>query len=189
MRRYSYIKVLSLVFLGCMAIMVSGCRKKIKEDSAQTHFESGLNREDSVAVVNLIDKFFGYLESEDVYSAVAMLYKPDRESSTPYAEPLLLNNDEIERLVAQYGSLPVYDHKIDYIKFKESYLNEAKCTVVIQPEQGGLPAATMVYYLKPVNYLGGWVLCLMDSQSGDHTIVNNDDKDSLERHYQETVAR
>lgn len=186
MKRYTYVTLLSVMFLGGMLAMFSGCRKE-KSDNGQTSFEATLNNEDSVAVVNLIDKFFGELENGDVYSAVAMLYKINLDD--PYDAPLLLDNDEMETLVAQFKALPVYDHKIDYIKFNKSYLNEAKCTAVIQPAQDGQAAATMIYYLKPVSYLGGWVLCLMNTNSGDHTFVDNGDKDSLERHYQETVAR
>ena len=186
MKRYTYAMLLSVIFFGGMLIMLSGCRKE--KESTQTPFEARLNNEDSVAVVNLIDKFFGELENGDVYSAVAMLYKTDN-TADPYDKPVLLDNEEMETLVTQFKSIPVYEHKIDYIKFQESYLNEAKCTAVIRPAQDGQPAATMVYYLKPVNYLGGWVLCLMNTNTGDQPFVDNADKDSLERHYQETVAR
>lgn len=153
-----------------------------------TAFEERMTNEDSVAVVHLIDDFFGAIENGDLTTAVAMLYKTDNNAD-PYAEPQLLDNEEMAALKEQFTSLPVYGHKIDYIKFNKSYLNEVKCTAIISPAQDDIPAATTSYYFKPVNYLGAWLLCLMNTNTGDRPFVSNEDKDSLTRHYQEATQK
>ena len=45
------------------------------------------------------------------------------------------------------------------------YMNEVKCTIVMREADGTVPEAANKWYFKPVNYLGGWRLCLMDSNS------------------------
>ena len=182
MKRHYYFTISSIMLLGLLATFAC-CRNDAKQENGMSAFESSITNEDSVAVVNLVDQFFSYMEKGEVRAAVAMLYKTDKDEL--YGEPQLLDNDEMKLLATQLGAVPVYEHKIDYIKFNESYLNEVKCTVVIAPAQGNMSAATMSYYLKPVSYLGGWVLCLMNSGTGDNTFVDNADKDSLERSYQE----
>ena len=182
-----YIGYMSLLCV-IMALSVMGCRNDAKPESRMTAFERAITNADSVAVINLVDQFFGLLEQGQVRSAVAMLYKPDHDNPNPYAEPILLDNEEMASLSALFSAVPVYGHRIDYIKFSESYLNEVKCTAMLSPVTDDRPVATMSYYLKPINYLGGWVLCLMNSNTGDYTIVDNEDKDSLERQYQETTG-
>jgi hypothetical protein len=44
-------------------------------------------------------------------------------------------------------------------------MNEVKCTIVMREADGTVPEAANKWYFKPVNYLGGWRLCLMDSNS------------------------
>ena len=54
---------------------------------------------------------------------------------------------------------------INNIKFKTALMNEVKCTIVMREADGTVPEAANKWYFKPVNYLGGWRLCLMDSNS------------------------
>lgn len=150
-----------------------------------TDFEAAMTNEDSLAVVDLIDQFFVSLENGEVNSAVAMLYKVDPRDIEGKPEPL--DNEEMDELRTLFSTIPVYDYKIDYIKFYKRTLNEVKCTAIIQPTNDNTPSATISYYFKPVNYMGGWALCLMNSDSGNFTIVKNEDKDSLTEHYQEVV--
>lgn len=184
MKKFRYITVLVAMLLGSTLAVLYSCKGETKKEySGMTDFEAAMTNEDSVAIVNLIDDFFGALESGDLTTAVAMLYKTDNDSNL-YAEPELLDNEEMAMLKKQLSSMPVYDHKIDYIKFYESYLNEVKCTATISPSHDNVPAATTSYYFKPINYMGAWLLCLMNSNTGDSPFVSNEDKDSLTRHYQ-----
>ena len=171
-----------------MLLLFANCKGGEKENNnGMTRFEEVMTNEDSVAVTNLIDQFFSALENEQVNAAVSMLYKTD--NADPYAEPQPLGNEEMDSLCFLFTSIPVYEHRIDYIKFHESILNEVKCTAVISPAQDNHPAATMSYYFKPINSMGSWLLCLMNTNTGDRPFVRNADKDSLTRHYQEVTQK
>lgn len=93
--------------------------------------------------------------------AVAMLYKAD--PSDVWGEPLQLDNEEMRQVKQTLGCFPVLRYQIDYIKFQSAVKNEVKCTIVMREAEGELPAVTNRWYFKPMNYLGGWRLCMMDS--------------------------
>lgn len=170
-------------FVLAFAVLLGSCKsdKKKEANVGMPPFEETLSNKDSVEAVKIIDDFFAYLERGEVTEAVATLYKTDRKD--PYGEPQLLDNDEIRRVTAIFNSLPFVSHRIDYIKFSQSYDNEAKVTVVMQKAEGDTPEATTVFYLKPVEYMGRWLLCLKDSNTGDMSIVKPDKRDSVARHY------
>lgn len=189
MKKYKNIYSRSIVFsamlLVFMSLLLVNCKGTKEENNGMTDFEAAMTNEDSLAVVDLIDQFFVALENGEVNSAVAMLYKVDPRDMN--GTPEVLDNEEMENLRTLFASIPVYEHKIDYIKFYNRILNEVKCTAILQPAHDNVPSATMSYYFKPINSMGTWVLCLMNSDSGNFTIVKNEDKDSLTEHYQEIV--
>ena len=45
-----------------------------------------------------------------------------------------------------------------------------------------------VFYFKPIDYLGKWKLCMIDSHNGDRPVVEHAKKDSMQREY-ETETR
>ena len=95
--------------------------------------------------------------------AVSMLYKLDPEDA--WNEPLQLSNEEMSNVVCMLKQIPVLSYRINNIKFKTALMNEVKCTIVMREADGTVPEAANKWYFKPVNYLGGWRLCLMDSNS------------------------
>lgn len=174
--------IASVLWLACLAsLFVCSCKETKTEKSGKTKFEEVLTSEDSTAVVSAINMFFEYCESERVMEAVALLYK--QNPNDHYAEPELLDNDEMERMFKIFSSFPIISHKIDYIKFRETYENEAKVTATIAEAQGDMPEVKTVFYFRPFNFLGGWRLCIVDSNSNTGTIVDNSAKDSLTRSY------
>lgn len=166
------------------AFLLVGCKDKPKQTD-KTGFELNLTNEDSTNVVNLVNTFFECAENGRYDEAAAMLYEDNVD--TVYAEPQPLDNEHIAKVKQMLSSLPIIRHEINYVKFKETYSNEVKCTAIIAEAKGDMPEIKTVFYFKPIDYLGSWKLCLIDSYNGDHTIVNNADQDSLTDKYNTQV--
>ena len=176
-------KTFLLIFCTTIgAVVVAGCRRE-KAAPRQTEFESGLTNADSAAVVHLADVFFEYLEREAYEDAAAMLYKIDLNDV--HAEPQVLDQEEMQAAAQSFAVARYYGHRVDYIKFSQRFLNEMRCSAIVYPAADGMPEVTLSYYFKPVEYLGGWVLCLMNSDTGDQTFVKDSERDSLTRLFNE----
>lgn len=175
-------KNLLYLFLLTLPLFLTTCKEKKKEVIQQTIFEQNMEEKDTIAILNVVDKFFGYLKEGRPTDAAGMLYM--KHPQKPYDEPELLDNEQLQKAIATLKSIPVTDYKVDYIKIHESYENEVKCTVTMFKGNGNdKPDAKTVFYLRPVSYLGNWVLCLMDTNSGSNTIVNSKDRDSVATNY------
>ena len=175
-------KNLLYLFLLTLPLFLTTCKEKKKEVIQQTMFEQNMEEMYTIAILNVVDKFFGYLKEGRPTDAAGMLYM--KHPQKPYDEPELLDNEQLQKAIATLKSIPVTDYKVDYIKIHESYENEVKCTVTMFKGNGNdKPDAKTVFYLRPVSYLGNWVLCLMDTNSGSNTIVNSKDRDSVATNY------
>lgn len=175
-------KNLLYLFLLTLPLFLTTCKEKKKEVIQQTMFEQNMEEKDTITILNVVDKFFGYLKEGRPTDAAGMLYM--KHPQKPYDEPELLDNEQLQKAIATLKSIPVTDYKVDYIKIHESYENEVKCTVTMFKGNGNdKPDAKTVFYLRPVSYLGNWVLCLMDTNSGSNTIVNSKDRDSVATNY------
>lgn len=170
-------------FFGCfllaLLLSLSSCRqeKSRTAESNATAFENSLNNSDTTDVINLVDTFFGYLEQGQVADAVAMLFTMD--NNNPHAEPQLLDNEQIARTTSLFSAFPIVGHRIDYIKFRETYNNEVKVTAIIQEAQDGMPEMTTSFVFKPYDYLSVWRLCTFNTEVGDRRIVSHEDADSV----------
>lgn len=182
MTRKSSITIVTVLLL--IVLLLSACSesKPKKQGPTFTEFEQAMTNEDSVAVTNLVNQFFEHAQNGQIEDAVAMLYKNNMDSVNK--EPELLDTKDIEQVKHLLNSLPVRSHTIDYIKFSEANKNEVKCTALIMEGHDNVPDVTTVFYFKPVNYLGTWKLCLMDSNHGDRTIIDGNQRDSMKREYQ-----
>ena len=170
-----------LLFTFAMATFNS-CGEKKKNNSSLTGFEQAMTNEDSVEVTHLVNQFFEYAEKGEYDAAAGMLYKDNVDSV--YNEPQALDNKGIEDIKHLLSSLPIQSHKIDYIKFHEAYANEVKCTAIIMPAHDNVPEIKTVFYFKPIDYLGKWKLCMVDSHNGDRPVVDKSKKDSMQNEYQ-----
>ena len=176
--------------LALAAFIVVGCKSKKETETNNnlTAFERGLNYDDSIFVVAAVDNFFGLLEAGNVDLAVSTLFKVNPEDV--YKEPLALNNEEMAEVRKVFEVFPIIRHRIDYIKFYESYLNEVKVTAVFREADGDIPEGTTTYYLRAINNVGQWVLCAMNTWTGDDVaLVRDEDKDSLTRKFQQDKRR
>ena len=180
MRKIFYI-ILGVFLLTISPLFMTSCKDKPKPNP-QTTFEQSMTNKDSVAVTGLVNVFFQLAESGRYDEAASMLFKNNVD--TVYDEPQPLDNKDMEKVKTLLSSLPIKSHTIDYIKFKEVYKNEVKCTAVIMEAHDNIPEVKTVFYFKPVSYLGKWKLCLVDSHHGDQTVIKANKKDSMQNEYQ-----
>lgn len=172
-QKYQIFGVLSLIILQFATI---GCNEKKKAETTgtnKTDYELVVTNQDSVAVLHLVDLFMGFLEEGDFANAAAMLYKGD--PNNVFGEYLPLENDELQEKIAFFKQFPIKSHRIDSIKFRETYDNEVKCTAIFQEAHDGMPEASIVFHFKPVDYLGSWILCLLDSDQGQRSLLSEED--------------
>lgn len=183
MRKNLYI-ILGVFLLIISPFFMTSCKDKPKPNP-QTTFEQSMTNKDSVAVTGLVNVFFQLAESGRYDEAASMLFKNNVD--TVYDEPKPLDNKDMEKVKTLLSSLPIKSHTIDYIKFKEVYENEVKCTAIIMEAHDNIPEVKTVFYFKPVSYLGKWKLCLVDSHHGDQTVIKADKKDSMQNEYQKEM--
>ena len=183
MRKNLYI-ILGVFLLIISPLFMTSCKDKPKPNP-QTTFEQSMTNKDSVAVTGLVNVFFQLAESGRYDEAASMLFKNNVD--TVYDEPKPLDNKDMEKVKTLLSSLPIKSHTIDYIKFKEVYENEVKCTAIIMEAHDNIPEVKTVFYFKPVSYLGKWKLCLVDSHHGDQTVIKADKKDSMQNDYQKEM--
>ena len=180
MKKIFYI-ILGVFLLTISPLFMTSCKDKPKPNP-QTTFEQSMTNKDSVAVTGLVNVFFQLAESGRYDEAASMLFKNNVD--TVYDEPQPLDNKDMEKVKTLLSSLPIKSHTIDYIKFKEVYENEVKCTAIIMEAHDNIPEVKTVFYFKPVSYLGKWKLCLVDSHHGDQTVIKANKKDSMQNEYQ-----
>lgn len=183
MRKNLYI-ILGVFLLIISPLFMTSCKDKPKPNP-QTTFEQSMTNKDSVAVTGLVNVFFQLAESGRYDEAASMLFKNNVD--TVYDEPKPLDNKDMEKVKTLLSFLPIKSHTIDYIKFKEVYENEVKCTAIIMEAHDNIPEVKTVFYFKPVSYLGKWKLCLVDSHHGDQTVIKADKKDSMQNEYQKEM--
>lgn len=183
MRKNLYI-ILGVFLLIISPLFMTSCKDKPKQNP-QTTFEQSMTNKDSVAVTGLVNVFFQLAESGRYDEAASMLFKNNVD--TVYDEPQPLDNKDMEKVKTLLSSLPIKSHTIDYIKFKEVYENEVKCTAIIMEAHDNIPEVKTVFYFRPVSYLGKWKLCLVDSHHGDQTVIKADKKDSMQNEYQKEM--
>jgi len=178
-----------LILAVLVALLFVGCKQeKPKQEAAYTDYELAMTNQDTVAVTQLVNQFFDYLEHDRLSDAVAMLYKINEEN--PLDEPQLLDNSQIASVTNAYRMLmPIRSHKIDYIKFNQAYDNEVKVTVIMEEAHDGEPAMTTVMYFKAYDYLAEWRLCTMNSFDGSRRIISNEQADSMQQRYSEELEQ
>ena len=170
--------LIGALLLLFISFSISGCKSKSKEKPEKfTAFEKEMTNTDSIEVIRLVDQFFNYAENGQIGEAAGMLYENNDEADGE--EPQPIDNKAMEKMKVLLNSLPIRSHNIDYIKFSEAENNEVKCTAIIEPAHDNVPEIKTVFYFKPIKYFDSWKLCIVDTNSGDRTIINGAKKDSM----------
>ena len=174
--------LLGVLLLLFISFSTSGCKSKSKEKPEKfTAFEKEMTNTDSMEVIRLVDQFFNYAENGQIGEAAGMLYENNDEVDGE--EPQPIDNKAMEKMKVLLNSLPIRSHNIDYIKFSEAENNEVKCTAIIEPAHDNVPEIKTVFYFKPIKYFDSWKLCIVDTNSGDRTIINGVKKDSMTQEF------
>lgn len=185
------IRKISLIVVAVVLASLTACKSDKPAPAASnnepTPFEQGLTNQDTVEVKRLVDMFFEYAAKKDYASAAGMLYTVDDDSTRQ--KPELLDNKDLERVMTLLRSVPMVDHKIEYMKFNQSNKNEVMCTVTIMKGEDGAPDVTTKMFFMPVNYLGGWCLCMINSPTGDVPVLEPKERDSVALEYKTEVRK
>lgn len=147
-----------------------------------TAFEEVLTQQDSDEVVKLIDEYFNYAIEGRYYEAAAMLYHTDEEH--PQNEPIPLETEEIEKTAKILEMMPPQSYRIQYMKFSSEEWNEVMCDVIIAEAQGNIPEIKTKMTFMPIRYIGKWLLTVPNFETGEHTIVKSEDRDSVRQAYE-----
>jgi len=159
-------------------LALAGCKGEKQADN-RTGFERSLTAKDTADVTKLVDTFFKYVEGGDAAQAASMLCQfPD---SDVHAEPLPLPDSLLGRTELMLDALPVIAHRIEYIKFGETYANEVKVTAILAHAEGDMPEVSTAFYFRPYDYLGAWRLCMVDTNTGAAPMLSGSEKDSVVR--------
>ena len=148
-----------LIGAAWLLCSVSACRQADSKATAaaiapEKTFTDGLVQADTAAVLRLVNDYMGYARQGEYGKAAAMLYKPAPEDA--WDEPLLLDNDEMAQVADMLRRRPVAAYKITDLEFRTAIDNEVKC--VYSSAESSAMAYTLTF--RPMNYLGGWRLCL-----------------------------
>jgi len=153
-------KIYNILFLFISLTFLFSCQatKENKKETKPTlnDFTSGLIKQDTLDVKMLVNNCMNYLQQKQYADAASMLYKLD--SVNVWNEPMLLDNEELERVISLFKRFPVASYKITKIEFHTPVNNEIKCVYLSDTTS----TVTNSITFNPVNYLGGWRLCLMN---------------------------
>ena len=152
-RKYFFLIGAALLLCGVSACRQAG-NKAATAVAAEKTFTDGLVQADTAAVLRLVNDYMGYARQGEYGKAAAMLYKPAPEDA--WDEPLLLDNDEMAQVAEMLRRRPVAAYKVTDLEFRTAIDNEVKC--VYSSAESSAMAYTLTF--RPMNYLGGWRLCL-----------------------------
>ena len=150
-------KYLSILIVFSFLCLMS-CEQKPKQQTPLADDEMALSKQDTLQVMNLVTDFMNALKDKRYADAVVMLHKVNPTS--PYSQPELLDNKEIEKTMAELKHFPIRNYEIKEYTFKIAYDNEVKCVIETEPASSDEKSQTLKFRLKPVRYFGNWSLCL-----------------------------
>ena len=154
---------INLLIVGLIAAFIVSCNqsgKKTETDSQATvkHLMV-LSQKDTIQVLDLTNQFMTAVKEQRYADAAMMLH--EMKADDPFAQPELLDNEQLKSVLQRLKAFPIYDYTISDCIFK----------VVLFPKtdkEDMRPNAT-TWYFKPVRYLGEWKLCFRSSAQGDRT--------------------
>ena len=140
-------------------ICFSSCKQQ-NNNNATVEVQDGIvmSAQDTVQVMNLVKDFMDALKDKKYADAVVRLHKINPKK--PYAEPELLNNEEIEKAMADLKRFPIRNYEIKDYTFRVCYDNVVRCDIELESDSQDSSPAKLVFALNPVRYLGEWRLCL-----------------------------
>lgn len=148
-----------------VAGMFNACNKGSKNFHEQVlEFNSSLSESDTTQMLDLCDRCMEYLKSNQVESALGMLYEYDDEDQS--VAPL--SEETLNSFRHRFSVFPVIDYnRISYTFLLEG-LNDVKYEIIFaeeeHPEINGVPKTYFMF--NPVKVDGQWYLCVKRSDQG-----------------------
>ena len=163
----------NLLILGLASILIVSCgqggKKEERDDPSTVKQTMALSKKDTIKVLELTNQFMTAVKEQRYADAAIMLH--ETKADDPFAQPELVENEQLKSVLQRLKAFPIYDYTISDCIFKEAFDNEVRCKVVLFPKtdkEDMRPNAT-TWYFKPVRYLGEWKLCFRSSAQGDRT--------------------
>ena len=157
-----------LALLGC--ILIAGCNSGKKEDKRKEYIplKMDVSSKDTVAVMQLSEKFMKLLQKEDYESALNMLYFLNKEG-----EVVPLTAEQRQQQLGVFKVFPVIDYTNKGIIFNSEKDSQVKFEIQFTPSEEDKPGATTNLFLKPMRVNGEWFLTTYDSQTGPPSQITN----------------
>ena len=167
MKRFSlFLTILMMltVFVGCTD------KKAPKQQKKEWTF----SHQDSTQVKNLVDQFKTYMESNDIRSAVEMLYILKGDSIFPL-EPI-----QQRRQTMALNMVKGVKYDVDYLMFNSDRNNEVKLNITLFEKEENDPKPNMIsFFFRPVRFEGKWYLTVKDNIT-DREYDNNFQNEGIE---------
>ena len=143
------------------ALVVSCGKKKAPAYDPFAEYSEQFTKEDTAAVLALINEFTEYMKQKDIKSATEMIYYLDKDSIKVPEERD--RKRQAKTLMYIMGS---HDYKLNRIIFRSDIDNEAKLDIILfeAPEGQNVPNKTS-FYFRPVKFEGKWYLTTKDNIS------------------------
>ena len=156
----------SLLLVGC-----SGCgSKKTNVPDPFAEYSEQFTKEDTSAVISLVNQFMEYLKAKDLKSATEMIYYLDKDSIKE-----LDQRKQSRQARALLYVMGCQDYKLDRILFKSDINNEAKLDIILFDKPAGDPRPNKTsFYFRPVKFEGKWYLTTKDNISDTHSELRNE---------------
>ena len=168
---YRRMKIKELLFLGFVSACLLSCGGGMKkaESSASGIIDRtmALSAKDTAAVLDLTCRFMDAVKEQRYADAVILLHTLKADDA--FAQPELLDNDQLETAMQRVKMFPVHSYRIDGYTFKKAYDNDVRCKVFLSPPAADGQTVSTVWYFKPVRFLGEWKLCFRSSEQGDRS--------------------
>ena len=152
------IRIISILLVIAACCVTSCKQQKSTPTTAVVNEGIVMHNQDTVQVINLVKEFMDALKDKKYADAVIRLHKINPKK--PYAEPELLNNEEIDKAMKDLKRFPIRNYEIKDYTFNICYDNLVRCSIELESNNEGATPAKLTFALNPVRYLGEWRLCL-----------------------------
>lgn len=167
--------------MACALFCFSSCKnQKAKEreqiiqqqEELAQPTEMEVNGYDTTEVLNLTKLYLSKVKSKDYDGAVNMLYYLNKDKIVSLPPSLS------KKFKQSLEAFPIFDYRIDFLKFFKETDSEVKFTYIIQDPKSvkeGSKPAEMSGMIRPVRRDGKWYLTLADTET-DSTYGSELDK-------------
>ncbi len=166
-------------FIACIAcilaiccIAVISCKKQTAESKYITYgemeseFQSTLNAEDSLQVLERAEELMQGLKNGEVEESLSKLHMVKDGNLVPIA------GETLDQLISRFKMFPVVNYKLEYFAFSVAQINDLKYSLEIGKRNASGKAPTMGFMLNPMKVDGVWYLCVKGENQSSKEMLN-----------------